>query len=347
MTATRPALPPRRAQRGAALLTAMIIVTVVATLAAGMAWQQWRAVQVEAAERTQTQAQWILQGALDWSRMILREDARTGGVDDLTEPWATPLAESRLSTFLAAERPAGDEADGPDAFLSGRIEDAQARYNLRNLIQQGRISKAELNTLTRLCEYLGLSADVALRIADALRRATPGAATETPPGEAGSDLARLDGAPTSGGPTTTPLLPPSIDELGWLGLSPALVQRLRPYLVLLPRETPVNLNTAPKEVIAAVLPGADLAGAQRLVQSRRQKHLKSPEDVRLILGERAIADVRRVSVNTNFFIVYGALRLDNLIVAQRSLLERNGRDIRLLSTQRLRDLTELEAPLQQ
>lgn len=350
----RPALAPtrpagRRPQRGAALLTAMIIVTVVSTLAAGMAWQQWRAVQVEAAERTQTQAQWILQGALDWSRMILREDARTGGVDDLTEPWATPLAESRLSTFLAADRPAGDAADdGPDAFLSGRIEDAQARYNLRNLIQQGRISKAELHTLTRLCEYLGLSADVALRIADALRRATPGAATETPPGEAGGDLARLDSAPTGGGGApVTPLLPPSVDELGWLGLSPALVQRLRPYLVLLPRETPVNLNTAPKEVIAAVLPGADLAGAQRLVQARRQKHLKSPEEVRQILGERAIADVRRVSVNTNFFVVYGALRLDNLVVAQRSLLERNGRDIRLLSTQRLRDLAELEAPLQQ
>ena len=34
-------------QRGAALLTAMIIVTLVATLATSMIWQQWRAVQVE------------------------------------------------------------------------------------------------------------------------------------------------------------------------------------------------------------------------------------------------------------------------------------------------------------
>ena len=66
----------------------MILVTVVATLAAGMLWQQWRALQVEAAERTQTQAQWLLQGAMDWSRMILREDARSGGTDHLNEPWA-------------------------------------------------------------------------------------------------------------------------------------------------------------------------------------------------------------------------------------------------------------------
>ena len=76
-----------RPSRGAALLTAMIIVTLIATLAAGMVWQQWVAVQVEAAERSQAQARWILNGALDWARLILREDQRTSDVDHLGEPW--------------------------------------------------------------------------------------------------------------------------------------------------------------------------------------------------------------------------------------------------------------------
>jgi general secretion pathway protein K len=53
-----------------------------------------------------------------------------------------------------------------------------------------------------------------------------------------------------------------------------------------------------------------------------------------------------VSVNSNYFIVYGALRLDQVTVAQRSLLERNGREVRTLSTQRMRDLGELESVLQ-
>ena len=39
------------AQRGAALLAAMITVTLVATLAAGALWRQWRGVEVEGAER--------------------------------------------------------------------------------------------------------------------------------------------------------------------------------------------------------------------------------------------------------------------------------------------------------
>ncbi len=68
-----------RAQRGAALLMAMIIVTLVVTLAGAMVWQQWRAVQVEAAERARTQSAWILTGALDWARLILREDAGVVG----------------------------------------------------------------------------------------------------------------------------------------------------------------------------------------------------------------------------------------------------------------------------
>jgi general secretion pathway protein K len=335
-----PRLPRPPRQRGAALLTAMLVVTVVATLASGMVWQQWRALQVEAAERAQTQSQWVLQGALDWTRMILREDAREGGADHLGEPWAAPLAEARLSTFLAADRAMAEDA--PDAFLSGRIEDAQARYNLRNLIQQGKVSPGELQTLERLCGFLGLNGDIAPRLADALRRATPGSGSEAP-AEAGNGATSTGSSSTA---PTTPLMPVSVDDLVWLGLDETTVRQLRPYVVLLPRETPVNLNTAPKEVIAAVLPGIDLASAERLVQSRLREHLKTPADAKAVLGERALTDGRRVSVNSSYFIVYGALRLDQVTVAQRSLLERNGRDVRTLSTQRLRALAELEQALQ-
>ncbi|HVR51394.1 MAG TPA: type II secretion system minor pseudopilin GspK, partial [Pseudorhodoferax sp.] len=41
----------RHTQRGAALLLAMLTVTLVATFAAAALWQQWRAVEVEQAER--------------------------------------------------------------------------------------------------------------------------------------------------------------------------------------------------------------------------------------------------------------------------------------------------------
>ena len=94
----------RNKQVGAALLAAMLTVTLVASFAAAAAWQQWRAVEVETAERQRVQASWILVGALDWARLILREDARSGGADHLGEPWAVALQESRMSSFLAADK---------------------------------------------------------------------------------------------------------------------------------------------------------------------------------------------------------------------------------------------------
>ena len=108
----------------------MLTVTLVATLAASAMWQQWRAVEVETAERGRVQSAWILVGALDWSRLILASDGRAGGPDHLAEPWAIPLQEARLSTFLAADRNVAqvDDAstDTTEAFLSARSPTCKA-----------------------------------------------------------------------------------------------------------------------------------------------------------------------------------------------------------------------------
>lgn len=331
-----PARHPAR-QHGAALLTAMIIVTLVATLAAGMVWQQWVAVQVEAAERSQSQARWILNGALDWARLILREDQRTSDIDHLGEPWSVPLAEARLSTFLAADRNnnADDGSGGaPEAYLSGVIRDAQGRYNLRNLVREGKIQPVELKTLERLCELIGLQTSLARQIADALRQAMPGTTVEL----TGEDDGRR----------RTPLLPGGVEDLGWLGLPPATVQRLAPYVSWLPVQTPVNLNTAPREVIAAVVPGVDLASAERLTQSRLRKHLQNIDDARDALGPGAGLDTQRHGVNSRYFEIDGTMRLESLVVSQRSLLERNTqtRDVRVLRSVRL-DPATVRTTLQQ
>ena len=74
-------------ERGAALLVALLTVAMVATLAAAGLWQQWRAAEVESAERQRAQSSWVLSGALDWARLILREDGgSSGNVDHLGEP---------------------------------------------------------------------------------------------------------------------------------------------------------------------------------------------------------------------------------------------------------------------
>ena len=104
-----------RHSSGAALLAAMLTVTLVATFASAALWQQFRSTEVEIAERGRVQSGWLLTGSLDWARLILREDARAGGVDHLAEPWAVPLKEARLSSFLSVDKSSTDTEE--DAFL--------------------------------------------------------------------------------------------------------------------------------------------------------------------------------------------------------------------------------------
>jgi general secretion pathway protein K len=296
-----------RRTRGAALLIAMSLLVLVSTLAAGMVWQQHRAIQVEAAERSRTQSAWILNGALDWARLILREDARTGGPTALSEPWATPLAEARLSTFLAADKDNNAEG-GPDAFLSGVITDMQARYNLRNLVEGGKVVESEFLALQKLCEAANAPSDTAMRIAEGLRLAWSGGETQS---------------------GTTPIEPRTVAQLAWFGVDPAVLERLEAFVVLLPVRTPLNINTADIEVIAAVVPGLDTGAAQALVQARQRAAFKNIALANQLLGggQPSRLTSKNVAVTSNYFEVRGKLRLDDRALEERSIVERRGLDV--------------------
>jgi general secretion pathway protein K len=297
-------------QRGAALLLAMLTVALVATLAAASLWQQWRAVEVETAERARVQSSWVLTGALDWGRLILREDVRAGGTDHLAEPWAVPLQESRLSTFLAADKDSTvDNAESaPDAFLSGQITDLQSRMNVTNLVESGQLSQSWLQDFKRLFELLGLPQQELLTMAENLRLATTatGISTDSP----------------------IPLLPQRFEQLVWLGLSPATVHALQPFVTVLPVRTTVNLNTASAEVIVSVIPDLDMAEAQKLVAYRARNYLRTIDDatrqLNLQPGQVSAGDH---SVASSYFEVLGRLRLDRTVIMERSLVKRDGLNV--------------------
>lgn len=321
----------RHGEGGAALLLAMLTVTLVATFAAAAMWQQWRAVEVETAERGRVQAAWILVGALDWSRLILREDGRAGGADHLAEPWAVPLQEARLSTFLAADKNVSqvDDAstDTTEAFLSGQISDMQARLNLTNLAAPGTDQAVALRQFTRLFERLGLPPQELSLLADGLRRAQAATSTGISAGTGAT-------ASSSGDGGNTPLMPPTVRQLGWLGLTPATVAALQPHVTLLPVRTPVNLNTADVDVLIAAIDGLDAASAQKIVQAREARHLRTLSEVRDLLGASIDINEGAHAVASSYFEVRGRLRLGDVTVDERSLVRKLGLDVTTLWRER-------------
>ena len=314
---TAPASQPAP-QAGAALLMAMLTVALVASLAAGALWQQWRSVEVETAERARLQSRWVLIGALDWARLILREDARSGGADHLAEPWAVPLEEARLSTFLAADKTTTLDNDDSAAqtFLSGLITDLQARLNVTNLVDGNKVSEPARQAFAKLFEQLGLPPSELTALAENLRLAQDTSADNSAAQQAS-------------------LLPQRLDQLVWLGLSPRSLAVLRPYITLLPVRTPVNLNTASATVLYACIPALDMAGAQRLVSARQSSHFRTLADAAALIGQssRALNESQH-SVSTRFFEIQGRLRLDQSVVEERSVVQRDGLSVKTLWRER-------------
>lgn len=341
-----------RSQAGAALLTAMVIVTLVTTIAASMVWQQWRSVQVEAAERSLVQSQWLLVGALDYGRIILRSHDQ-GKPDHLGEPWALGLAETRISSLLAADKDNTDDA--PDAFLSGNLVDATSRYNLFNLFIRSapgtlqnphEIDQMQLQVLKQLCQYATVSPGLADALAQAMRRAL--LAIDAP-----NDAVAMTLLGGPDGLKTAPLLPQTLDQLVWLGIDAITIERLRPFVIILPEDpsqpgtpTLVNVNTASREVIASVVPGADLGRAERVIQMRQRKPFENGDDAMKELGiNQSLLPMDpqtqqnfpvMLTFQSSFFEVKGRLRLEDRVLSQNYLVKReNNKDVNVLLEERV------------
>ena len=323
------AQPPRarRAEKGAALLLAMLVVTLVATLAAAALWQQWRSAEVEQAERRRVQAGWVLTGALDWARLILREDARdnqtSGNADHLSEPWAMPLEEARLSSFLAVDK--NNNTDGMlEAFLSGEVIDLQSRMNFMNVVRtvgtgaqtKVELSEADMRAFTKLYEQFGLPTSELNAAANELR-ATMAMALSDPM------------------PSRTALMPRKYAQLGWLGISRNSLAVLEPHVTVLPTRSTLNLNTASAQAICASVPSLDMAQARQIVTAREREPFKTLSDVRTVVPAMVaeLSDTYH-GVRSNHFEVRGRLRLDDTIIEERSLVVRSNLDVRVVWRER-------------
>jgi general secretion pathway protein K len=243
--------------------------------------------------------------------VILRED-RTN-VDHLGDVWAVPLAEARLSTFLAAARDGTttDTDDGPDAFIAGAISDAQAKWNLNRLIVIGGsapiIDTNELTALERLTTSAGAPGDTAQVIANGM-------------------LAAITGAPNA------TLMPRTIDQLAWLGLASETIELLRPHVTILPGQTTININTASRDVIAAAIPNMTSGTAQAVVEARQRTPFQSVNEVITqglvpplqATGTPPVTPMAPFDVRSSFFEVRGRIRLDEHVLEEMSIVQRTG-----------------------
>lgn len=302
-----------KTQRGAAVIVALLLVA-LATIVAGnfMFRTHLHGRKLENAAHA-SQARWLLRAAEQWAAAVLQDDARQNSVDHLDETWHQEVPPLTAEGYR----------------LAGRIFDQDGRFNLNNLVQAGKVDAAQLAIFRRLLLHLQLPAGLADAVADWLDADDEPLATDG----AESDYYRRQSPPLR----AANRLAVTLDELQHVrGMTPDRLERLRPFVSVLPRPGPVNVNTASPEVIAALSATLSLDDAYALAAKRDRAYFRNHGELRNAQGDKPGLDERHVAFTSRYFLVIARVSHDRIALESRALFERSGRDIPLLVWRTLR-----------
>ncbi|KVR71415.1 type II secretion system minor pseudopilin GspK [Burkholderia cepacia] len=282
-----------RRERGIAIVTVLLVVALAATLAASVLWRQQVATRDVENQRLATQTMWIERAAVEWARATLRAQSATSNVTFAGQTWSAPVADVPLSDLLPSDALAVN-AELSRAWISGSVEDAQARFNLTNLVSRAAPGKPWQSNGEGVLAYRRLLGQLSL---------DPALAQPT------ADY-MLRSLRDTNGPGGWPLQLVSVDDLARIpGYDAHAVAALAPFVTILPDLTVVNANTAAEPVLVAAIPTLSASQARRLVDRRATAYFVSTGDIAEYLlpaqgGNPTLPDGSAVGVNSGYFIVH-------------------------------------------
>lgn len=305
-----------RSDKGAAVIMALFIVVLCTLAVSPLIWNLFATAKTVSVSAARDQTLEVTQSAVDWARVILREDARVSATDNLTEPWAVPLAESRLSEGLMRPNENSSNLTDKQAVVTGRIEDAQGRFNLRNLGLDNSNRAVWMVAFAKLCDLLGVGGAQQKAIIDTLGAMYPPTTNSTnsdkPTEQSGVRLIqakRWQEFDNNYG----------VDENTWT--------QLRPYVVILPDITPLNANTASAELLYACIEKLGFPDAQQAVSRRERVPFKDLSDLRAALNPDIEIQSSMLGVKSDYFLVEGSAQIDEALVRTQALLERKNQRV--------------------
>lgn len=270
-------MSPRRSDAGFVLVNALVLVAAMAAAAVFLlARAEGGRSRLEVGQTEQ-----VLRHGLDaveaLSRGVLNADLRAGPIDSPDDMWSTPVRDEALQ----------------QGHVSGQITDQQSLFNI-NWLADMQNDTAKVG-FSLLLSRIGLSP----AIGDAVT------AFVSPEGPSNRHSYRA--------------LTPQVSPLGGaiflpdqLALIPNIAQRdldrLQPFITVLPPSSSVNVNTVTEPVLAAILPQITAARIPVLLRRRASEPYNSVEDFLLDAGLSTdleaspdAVDPNRFSISSNWF----------------------------------------------
>jgi general secretion pathway protein K len=293
---------PLRFQCGAAVITALLVVMLAATIASYLLAQQSHALTRTARTADHAQVALYAEPTLDWARAVLAETLRQNTYIHGGQPWARGLDAQPLEGAIA----------------SGVVRDEAAKFNLNNLRNDdGTRSDADMKVFAELLKVLRIDGDLAPALADWLDKDSD----LTPNGAEDSYYLGLAEPYRA---ANRPLV--QVAELARVrGFDPGVIKRLLPYVTALPARSKVNLNTATLEVMRALFPTIEADQLNAFVRAREENPLKTlaAADQRVGFNKIPSADLQKfAAVDSSFFSVSIGITRESAQLRQRALLQR-------------------------
>ncbi|NGZ06389.1 MAG: type II secretion system minor pseudopilin GspK [Magnetococcales bacterium] len=295
--------------RGAALLTALLIVSVAVAVTAAMLSAQHLEIRKSATILNRDRAMQFALGGEAWAMGILTRDATEGNIDHLNEIWAATPPPMPITGGSA----------------TGRIHDLQGRFNLNNLLVDGKQSPVDRLRFERLLGVVGLNRGLAVAVIDWID------ADDVVAGPGGAE----DVSYTSKNPpyraANQKMVSPS--ELRLIeGFSGEGLERLLPLVTALPERTELNINTAPVEILMTLVENMSQTDAAILEEKRRSD--KGLSDLAPLLANPVLQGKDVLSagfgVGSRYFLAEGEVRLGRARTRLTSLLHRKDGKVSVL-----------------
>jgi general secretion pathway protein K len=283
--------------RGVALITALLVVAIATIAATAVLSATGAELHRTATLRDTEQASWYAQGVESWVLGLLKKDEQDNDYDGQDEYWNTCVV------FPV-----------DDGTITGHVVDEQRLFNLNNLAAPpGGVDYVA--QFTRLLQEFDIPSDFAGAVKDWID------ADDLPGFPAGAeDMTYLGLTPPyrTGNRFIT-----SVSELLAIqGMTPELYRKLAPFVTALPQSgTPVNVNTAPQEVLLALSASVDLGKLKTFIDERVETPLENIQQFHEtgILG----ADANQaVDIRTQYFRIEGDIFVGSSHVALYSSIYR-------------------------
>jgi len=286
-------------EKGVALITVMLILALATILAVSMSSRQQLDIHRSANVFNFEQAYQYVLGAESWAKQILIRDQKNNEIDSFEDDWATVL-------------PALPIEGGQ---MKGQIEDLQARFNINNLVLDGKPQKLYIDRFKRLLRNLDLNEDMSAVIVDWID------SNEQIGFSGAEDNEYLNLSPAY---RTANQAMSDVSELLLIkGVDFESYEKLRPFVCVLKSNTAINVNTASAEVLSSIVKDITLEDAKSLADDRKKEIYEKLENFlqHPLLKQKKVNN-EGLSVSSNYFQLNSTAQIERISVEYTTILNR-------------------------